>query len=270
MQCDSVKKFKRLIWGYYAKHGRDLPWRKTRNPYRILVSEIMLQQTQVSRVLEKYPLFIKRFPTVQSLARGRLREIMRAWQGLGYNRRALLLKRLAEKVVSQHKGKIPRIREILKRLPGVGDTTSGAICAFAFNEPEAFIETNIRSVFIHRFFQGKRNIHDNHLVPYIEETIDKENPREWYYALMDYGVYLKNTVPNPGRKSTHYKKQSPFKGSNRQIRGMIIKALVERKRLTGPGLNRLIGCDAKRLKAAIEALRTEGLISKRGNYIQFC
>jgi A/G-specific adenine glycosylase len=270
MRGRSVKEFKRLIWGYYAKHGRSLPWRMTRDPYRILVSEIMLQQTQVSRVLAKYPLFIKRFPTMRSLAHGGLREIMLAWQGLGYNRRALLLKRLAETVVVEHRGRIPRERETLKGLPGVGNATSGALCAFAFNQPEAFIETNIRSVFIHYFFQGKRSVRDSELLPFVERSVEKTNPREWYYALMDYGVHLKDTIPDPGKKSAHYKKQAPFEGSNRQLRGMILKALVERKRLTVPVLNRLTGCGAKRLQAALRELRAEGLITKKGLSLQIC
>lgn len=262
-----MKNFRKLVYGYYAKYARNsLPWRNTRDPYRIFVSEIMLQQTQVARVLEKYSAFIRAFPSAHALARAPLGAVLKAWQGLGYNRRALALKKSAEKVVSEFKGKIPRERQALEALPGIGEATSGALCAFAFNQPVVFIETNIRSVFIHHFFKDARNISDARLLPYLEKALDRKNPRQWYYALMDYGVYLKGHTVNPARKSLHYKKQSPFQGSNRQIRGKILKALLAKKQLSAAGLARLLNTGVPRVNTMLKALCKEGLIKEKGRF----
>lgn len=263
-----MKSFRNLVYSYYAKYARNsLPWRKTRDPYRILVSEIMLQQTQVPRVLAQYQPFIQKFPTVHSLAKAPLSDILALWQGLGYNRRALALKKLAQEVVTKFAGKIPQDREILKTLPGIGEATSGALCAFAFNQPVAFIETNIRSVFIHHFFTDTQNISDAQLFPYIEKALDRKNARKWYYALMDYGVYLKDHTLNPSRKSLHYRKQSHFQGSNRQIRGQILKTLLVKKQVSRAGLARLINADTARLNTILAALGKEGLIRKNGRFL---
>lgn len=211
-----------------------MPWRKTYDPYEILVSEIMLQQTQVSRVLTKYTEFLKKFPTVHVLAGAPVAEVLRLWQGLGYNRRALNLQRAAQKVVADFGGTFPKTSEELESLPGVGQSTRGAILAFACGIPTVFIETNIRTIYIHHFFSKKRRagkarapIHDRDLLPLIEKTLDQKNPRDWYYALMDYGVYLKQTLPNPSRKSAHHTTQSTFKGSNRELRSHILKEILK-------------------------------------------
>jgi A/G-specific adenine glycosylase len=259
-----MEKFRRRIYDHYGKYARNLPWRNTRDPYRILVSEIMLQQTQVSRVLQKYAAFIHRFPTLEALSKAPFRDIMRVWQGLGYNRRAVALKKIAEKIMIEFKGIIPSERELLKTLPGIGEATSGAVCAFAFNKPVVFIETNIRSVFIDYFFKDARGVSDAQLIPYLEETLDKKNPRTWYYALMDYGVYLKGTLANPSRRSLHYRRQSAFKGSDRQIRGKVLKLLVTKKSITKSTLCRLAGVDPVRINAILETLVKDGLIKKRG------
>lgn len=256
--------FQKLVYSCYAQHGRDLPWRRTHNPYRILVSEVMLQQTQVSRVLKYYSAFIRAFPSVSSLAGAPLGAILKAWQGLGYNRRALALKKTAQKLVLEFKGKVPRQRQALKSLPGIGEATSGAICVFAFHQPEILIETNIRSAFIHHFFKGQGRVSDARLIPYIVKTLDRTNPRAWYYALMDYGVYLKAHKSNPSRRSLHYRKQSPFKNSNRQVRGKILKELITRKHLSVSMLCGLVGVGKARLMHCLEALRREGLIKQKG------
>jgi A/G-specific adenine glycosylase len=174
-----MKSFRRTVYDHYRKHYRPMPWRDTRDPYRILVSEIMLQQTQVSRVLEKYKEFIRRFPTMRRLGRAPLADVLAAWQGLGYNRRALALKRLAAEVAARYGGHLPADREALESLPGIGEATAGAIMAYAFNEPAVYIETNIRTVYIHHFFKDRAGVRDEELVPYIEKTLDRENPREW-------------------------------------------------------------------------------------------
>jgi len=227
-----IAAFRKRVLAFYRQHGRhDMLWRHTDDPYRILVSEIMLQQTQVGRVTEKYPEFLAAFPDFAALARAPQSAVVAAWQGMGYNRRAIALKRCAEKVVGEYGGTLPRDPDVLATFPGIGPATASSICAFAFNLPVIFIETNIRRVFIHSFFPDEENVSDRELLPFVEHALDREHPREWYWALMDYGTALKKTVPNPNRRSTAYVKQAPFAGSDRRIRGKILKILVN-----SPGL----------------------------------
>ncbi|MDD5492603.1 MAG: A/G-specific adenine glycosylase [bacterium] len=264
---NKINKFQRTIYQYYHDHQRKMPWRETRDPYHILVSEVMLQQTQVSRVLDKYRQFITVFPTLQDLAKASLKEVLTIWQGLGYNRRALALCKLAKIVVSQYGGKIPSDQELLQSLPGIGEATAGALCAFAFDQPVVFIETNIRSVFIQCFFKGKTSISDRQLLPLIAKTLDENDPRNWYYALMDYGVFLKEQQPNPGRKSRHYQKQSRFAGSNRQHRGAILKLLLRYEQLEVNKISVLIKAEPAKTKIILNTLCREGLVrEKNGKY----
>ena len=220
------KGFSKEIRRYYRKHKRDFPWRKTRNPYRILISEIMLQQTQAERVVSRYKQFLNEFPDFSSLAQAPLSKVLRVWKGLGYNRRALYLKKTAKIVLERYGGKMPRKKESLLLLPGIGEATAGDILAFTWNIPTVVIETYIRSVFIHFFFPHKRLVSDKEIAVLVEKTLPKKHPREWYYALMDYGAYLKEKG-NPSRKSAHYKKQLPFKGSNRQLRSALLQYILE-------------------------------------------
>ena len=259
-----IHRFQKLVYDHYRRNGRKLPWRKTRDPYKILLSELMLQQTQVARVIETYKAFLRRFPTLESVARAPLRDVLAVWQGLGYNRRAVALKRLAAIIVSDYGGRIPSDIEMLKALPGVGAATAGALCAFAFNKPTVFIETNIRSVFIHHFFRDSDGVKDSEILPLVEQTLDQKKPRQWYYALMDYGVALKEQHPNPSRRSAHYAKQSPFEGSLRQVRGMILKTLVKDPGMTEAALVKEIDRDADRVGTCLQQLRTEGFILKKG------
>ena len=238
------------------------PWRESITPYRVVVSEIMLQQTGVERVMEKYEPFIVLFPNFQSLAGAPLRDIMEAWQGLGYNRRALSLKRLSEAVMERHSGNLPRDRESLLALPGVGEATAGAIMAFAFNTPVAFIETNIRRVFIHRFFADQTRVSDGQIIPLIETALDQSNPRDWYYALMDYGSALGKTGHNPNRKSAHYARQAPFSHSDRKIRGEIIRFLLEKGSSAIDDIAGATGHDADRLTSVLHAMARDGLIAQ--------
>jgi A/G-specific adenine glycosylase len=258
-----IRRFRQRIYAHYRKNKRALPWRRTHDPYKILVSELMLQQTQVKRVMEKYREFLRRFPTIASLAHAPLRAILEQWQGLGYNRRALSLKRLAVIVMERYGGRIPRTSEALKALPGVGAATAGAVCAFAFDKPVIFIETNIRSVFIHFFFRNREGVKDSEILPLIAQTLDTLKPRDWYYALMDYGAALKERHPNPGRRSAHYARQSPFAGSLRQVRGMILRSLVKQPGISEPALVKAINRDAVMVRKALKQLCTEGFIVKK-------
>jgi A/G-specific adenine glycosylase len=259
-----IRRFQRQVYDHYQRNGRKLPWRKRRDPYRILLSELMLQQTQVKRVTEKYGQFLLRFPTIESVARAPLRAILEVWQGLGYNRRALALKKLAAIIVDHHAGRIPPAIEALKALPGVGAATAGAVCAFAFNRPAVFVETNIRSVFIHHFFHDRDGVKDSEILPLVEQTLDANRPRQWYYALMDYGVALKEQHPNPSRRSAHYTIQPPFEGSLRQIRGMILRALVKNPGITEPALVKEINRDVDRVGKCLQQLCKEGFVLKKG------
>jgi len=233
----------------------------------------MLQQTQTDRVVPKYKEFIKTFPNFQALARASLRDVLRAWQGLGYNRRAKMLKCAAEMIVKEYKGRLPKSEEELVKLPGIGKYTAGAIAVFAFNKPAVFIETNIRSVFIHFFFRNMTKVRDSELLPLIEKTLDRKNPREWYAALMDYGAMLKKKHSNPSRRSSHHTKQSQFEGSDRQVRGCIIKVLVEKKRLTEVQLvshmmTVLPNMKRERVRKQLKKLEQEGFIQKKKKYFQ--
>lgn len=264
---DEIRAFQKDIYRYYKDHRRDLPWRKTRNPYHILVSEIMLQQTQVERVIEKYGEFIVIFPDVSSLARASLKDVLSAWQGLGYNRRALALKRTAEIVTTAYSGEVPASIEDLSKLPGIGKTTAGEILAFAFNLPALFIETNIRRVFIHHFFPKERTVTDREIMPLVEATLDRENPRDWYYALMDYGTMLAKVTGNPNRRSAHYKKQPAFKNSSRKIRGTILRVLLKESSLTRDQLQESLGAEPDRVEKILNEMVNEGLVREdNGEY----
>ncbi len=219
--------FREVIWDHYRKHGRAMPWRATSDPYHIVVSEFMLQQTQVSRVMQKFGPFVERFPDWATLASARLVEVLAQWQGLGYNRRAKFLHQCAASVMQLHHGALPADPNLLAGLPGIGRNTAGAVCAFAFNQPVVFIETNIRRVFLHFFFSDAEGIHDRELMPWIEAALDRDEPRRWYWALMDYGAVLKSQVTNPNRRSAHYTRQSPFEGSRRQIRGAVVRMFAD-------------------------------------------
>jgi A/G-specific adenine glycosylase len=224
----------------------------------------MLQQTQTERVLLKYDPFITRFPDFQTLSRAGLKEVLAAWQGLGYNRRAINLKETAEEIISRYSGKVPESTEELIQLPGIGKATAGAILAFVFNKPSVFIETNIRRVFIHFFFQDKKDIQDKEIMPLVEKTFDHENPRYWYYALMDYGALLKKQGSNPNRKSAHYSRQAPFEGSNRQARGAILRHLLNNGTMEEYELITLLGITPLRGEKIISDLEKDGFLYRCG------
>lgn len=189
----------------------------------------MLQQTQVDRVISKYKEFLHTFPSVRALSDASLGEVLRVWQGLGYNRRAKMLHESAKRVVNLYGGKVPHLYQDLRTLPGVGEYTAKAVRVFSWGAPELLVETNIRSAYLHHFFPKGKLVTDKELLPYLEKTLDTKNPREWHFALMDYGSYLKKTHPNPSRKSALHKTQTKFRGSSREVRGALIRALVVKK-----------------------------------------
>lgn len=253
--------FRALVLGYYAGHARDLPWRHTQDPYRILVSEVMLQQTQVSRVLDKYPLFLSAFPDVRTLAGAPLRELLSLWQGLGYNRRAVALLKAAQAIVGEHDGEVPCSLAALQGLPGVGPATAGAISAFAFGLPVAFVETNIRAVFLYHYFSDRATVPDSEILPVVEATLDRTDPRRWFYALMDYGVMLKASRPNPNRRSRHYARQSPFVGSRRELRARALRVVLSTGAASLGGVTASIpGANVSLLAEVLDELTSEGFL----------
>ena len=248
-----------------------MPWREARAPYRVLVSEVMLQQTGVGRVIPKYREFLRAFPSMKALAHASVEEVLSVWKGLGYNRRALALREAARLIREKHSGKVPRSAEELVALPGLGRATASSVLAFAFNLPVPFIETNIRRVFIHFFFPHARKVSDSVILPLVEKTMDKEKPREWFYALMDYGAWLGSTLRasagNPNARSIVYTRQSPFEGSLRQLRGLVLKIMLELRHATQREIVDAMGGSDSRLGTALDQLVKEGFLRKKsGNY----
>ena len=261
---DIIRTFRSQVYRYFKRKGRILPWRTDYHPYHILVSEIMLQQTQVDRVIDKFTLFIKTFPTLRSLSDAPLDDVLRSWQGLGYNRRAVSLRNAAIMAVRDFNGIIPDNPDELKTLPGIGPATAASIAAFAYNRPTVFLETNIRTVYIHHFFSEKQSVRDEEILPIAEAALDRRNPRKWYSALMDYGTMLKKNYGNLSRRSVTYKKQSPFAGSNRQLRGQILKTLVSGKKYSVDVLSRRLDRDAEAVRLQLAALINDGMIIRSG------
>jgi A/G-specific adenine glycosylase len=268
LSAEEKERFHKKICGHYLQYGRDLPWRKTRDGYRIFVSEVMLQQTQVERVMGKYEDFIYLFPSFAALADSSLKDVLFAWQGLGYNRRALSMVGAARKVVTHHDAALPRTIGDLAALPGIGKATAAAILCFAFDEPVPFIETNIRRVFIDHFFQGTGPVKDNEILPLIEETLDRDAPREWFYALMDYGSMLGKKSGNANRKSAHYRKQSPFANSDRRVRGAVLKLLLTEDSVSSADIGARTGVSAERVLPILRCMEREGLVKEtEGTYM---
>ncbi len=222
----------------------------------------MLQQTQTSQVGEKFLNFIKLFPDFETLAKAPLEKVLKAWQGLGYNRRAKALKEIAEKILGEYNGELPDSVEALKKLPQIGHNTASSILAFAFNKPTIFIETNIRRVYIYFFFHNKKDVSDKDILPIVEKTLNKENPRQWYYALMDYGVMLKKTHPELNKRSAHYRKQKPFKGSDREIRGKILNIFLNNKTLSKEQINEMLEFQSERIEKVLKQMVKEGFLQK--------
>ena len=248
----SIKQFQKEILTYYKANKRNMPWRDISNPYKIFISEMMLQQTQVERVKIKYAEFIKKFPNIKSVAGASTNEILKIWQGLGYNRRAVFIKRACEEIVENHKGIFPKDFKTLQILPGIGPSSAGAICAFAYNQPVNFIETNIRVVLLYFFFKNEEKVSDTILLEKLEKVTPKDvDSRDWYYALYDYGTYLKKKLgkkkTDVHKQSEHYNPQSKFEGSFRQKRAMVLRMILNDEEIVG-------------MKDVVESLRKDGLV----------
>lgn len=256
ISAEAIKNFRSIVWKYWNEHGRrTLPWRRTRDPYRVLVSEIMLQQTQVGRVIPYYRSFLGKFPTVHHLACASLAEVLKVWSGLGYNRRAKFLHDAARAIVGKHRGCIPKDTYALQALPGIGPYTASAIRIFAFEEPDVLVETNIRATLIHHFFQSMSVVHDRAVEACAREAAKGQDSRMWHWALMDYGAYLKRSGVRNNHKSAHYTRQSKFEGSLREVRGAIVRALY------GGGSIQALKFPKKKINDALATLIRDGLIA---------
>lgn len=259
MTGDLVRDFQNEVMEFYETKGRhDMEWRHNFDPYRIVVSEVMLQQTQVPRVAVIYPQFIEKFPDFAALAAASQTELLAAWQGMGYNRRALNLQKLAVRIIEEFDGVLPKEPEVLATLPGIGHATSCSIAAFAFNRQVVFIETNIRRVFIHYFFSDTAVVDDRDLLPLVKACLLPGRSREWYWALMDLGTALKTSVPNPNRRSRQYVKQSVFAGSDRQIRGALLRLLLAGSSEQAESLAKAVGASPERVAGILDEMCHEG------------
>ena len=242
-----------------------MPWRRDTRPYFVLVSELMLQQTQVTRVIPKFEAFIARFPSEHELAQASLADVLALWQGLGYNRRAKFLHQAVRHIVEL--GAFPDTYDGLVALPGVGKNTAGALLAYAYNQPALFVETNVRTVYLHHLFAGEVGVSDAEILTRLASTIDHEHPREWYWALMDYGAWLKSQGVRNNAASKSYKKQSPLKGSVREIRGQIVKVLSQRGEMSETELQALVTYDERYLLAR-DGLVADGLVRVRAGRLR--
>lgn len=272
---ERLEEFSATVWERGCELYRDLPWRDTHDPYAILLSEVMLQQTQVSRVMGRWEQWLETFPTIADLASAPLPPVLELWQGMGYNRRALNLKRCAEEVVAMHDGVVPSDKKALLALPGIGPSTSAGVRIFAFRQPDMYLETNVRAVFIHELFPGRESVADKELVSLVEATCPQDaRVRAWYYALLDYGAHLKKTMPNPTRRSKHYTRQSKFEGSHRQKRAYLLRRVIDDALSTED-----LACDlaqserasgrqepsVEEVRAILDELEREGFVMRRGD-----
>ena len=255
--------FQKVIYDYYTRYRRSFPWRETTDPYAILVSELMLQQTQTYRVLPKYLNWLQLFPTVKTLANVSLAEVLLAWSGLGYNRRAKYLLESAKRIVGEYGGEVPRTYEELRQLPGIGEYTANALLAFAYNQPTIVLETNIRTAILHHFFENhQEKVSDSQLKEILANVLDKKNPRDWYYALMDYGNWLKSEGYDYFHQQKAHTKQKPFKGSERFVRGYLLREALKTKALKLESIN-LVGYTQEQIRKIAKNLVAEGLLQEK-------
>lgn len=261
----SIDSFIDTVCEQGQKLYRDFAWRQTSDPYAVLVSEVMLQQTQTSRVERYFATWMERFPTIDALAAASTADVLDAWQGLGYNRRALALKRTAEQVSEGLAGVLPFTESDLCELPGIGPATAAGILAFASNRSAVYLETNVRTVLLHEFYPDEDGVSDKVLRRLLEDVNARVEERaisakQWNYALLDYGVYLKKTYPNPSRRSKHHTRQSAYEGSRRQKRARLLEAILACPGQSTAALAKLYGYEFALTEDILNDLATEGFI----------
>jgi A/G-specific adenine glycosylase len=258
----NTAEFRKIIYSNYEEAGRSFPWRTDTRPWGVLVSEFMLQQTQTERVIPYWKRWMDLWPTPEAVNAASMKDVLEEWSGLGYNRRGRYVKECAALIVKKFEGRVPESPDKLILLPGIGPYTAGAIACFAYNFPSVFIETNIRSAVIHFYFQDTAEVSDKDIFPILKDTLDRENPRKWYYALMDYGARLKKITVNPGRRSAQHKKQSKFEGSFRQLRGKVIRVLASEGPLTREEIDNRTGI-GEDLYRVLEVLEKDLMVAEK-------
>ena len=256
---ESVRKFQKMIMSWWKENRRNLPWRNNPSPYKVLVSEIMLQQTQVSRVIPKFLEFLNEFPTLEHLASANTKHLLTVWSGLGYNRRALWLKEAAGEIVKRKR--FPEEVDELRELKGIGSYTSRSILIFAFNRNLAAVDTNIRRIFIALGFANE-DASEKELQEIADALLLKGRSSDWHNALMDYGSTVL-TSSSTGIEPTS--KQSRFTGSARKVRGRIVRMLTQSESLS---IDEIISQlseknkDSVNLREVLEQLTQDNLIEQ--------
>ena len=258
-----IAQFRRKILYFYKKDKRDLPWRKTADPYAILLSEIMLQQTQVNRGIAYFEKWLKRWPTVQDLAKADRSDVLREWMGLGYNNRARHIHESAKMICGRFKGDVLLVMEQYKELPGIGPYTAATVRIFSNNEDITAVDTNIRRILIHEFKLDEK-IKDKELWALAKMCLPKGKSREWHNALMDYGAThltsRKTGIRPKGR-------QSKFEGSDRQVRAAVLRFILSHSQASFAQLKKHTGCEKERLRAILDKMQKDNiLISGKGMY----
>jgi len=257
---ERVQEFQKKVFSFYQKNKRDLPWRKTTDPYKILLSELMLQQTQVNRVILYYEKWIARWPAISALASASLAEVLQAWMGLGYNTRAINLHKAARKIVTEFDNDVIEAMKQYKEIPGVGRYTSQAVQIFSTNTDLVTVDTNIRRIFINEFHLPEK-VSDKELWGLAKRCLPKGRSREWHNALMDYGALFLTAQKTGIKPKTQ---QSRFEGSDRQLRARIIRILLQNDESL-VNISRILNVDSSWLQRILEKLISEEIISKKNN-----
>ena len=279
-----MKTFQTRVLKWYAANKRDLPWRQTDDPYHILVSEVMLQQTQVDRVIPKYQAFLAAFPTIEHLAAAKTSNVISLWSGLGYNRRAVYLQKAAQEIVARG-GNVPDAEEALQQLSGVGVYTSRAVLCFAFHRDVPVIDTNIRRVFSRYFFEGKGSVEE--IDARVARSVPRGNGTAWNNALMDFGSILCTAaapacgvcpvnstcaackVGNQERYLRIASPQKKFKDSRRQYRGMVLRMLKDapEQGIVVQMLQQGMKKSKKFIDSIIDELEKDSLVVRKKEYV---
>ena len=264
LQPDRVRAFRRKVLRFYRRSGRDLPFRHTTDPYRIVVAEVMLQQTQVDRMLFWYEAWLERWPDWHSLARAGRREVLKMWSGLGYNRRALYLLETARRVVNEYQGRLPSDYRALIRLPGIGPYVANAVLVFAFGQRRAAVDTNVRRVLIHELGLPP-DIPAKAVQEIAQAVLPRTDPAEWHHALMDYGALA---LPRQAGRPRSREAGERYEGSLRQVRGEIIRRLTTAARIRLDTVARSLACPLGTVVRAATALEKEGLVRVSRHYVR--
>jgi A/G-specific adenine glycosylase len=267
MSAIEPESFRDLVYEKAAEAYRDLPWRHTRDPYAIMVSEYMLQQTQVSRVAPKFVEWIGAFPDPSALSQAPLSDVLSLWSGLGYNRRALALVSACAIIAEKFGGRVPNIESELRSLPGIGPYTARAIMAFAFDLPTVFLETNIRTVILKHYFPYRTDVEDRELEAVAALILDRKHPGAWYTAMMDYGAELKRVEGNHSKRGASYKAQSPFETSRRRVRGLVLKRVLESRVIGMDELISSLPCEPEQIRECVLLLAGEGFVTYEGRKV---